>query len=215
MASTAPNSTSNSPWPQKSRIHAIAGRANGSSSSSNAYGDGVSTAITASKRHRDDVLDDQNADRDAAVHGPQLAVAFEHLRGKHRAREPERHGEHDGREPREAGAPVDRGRSDHPRREQVQQRGAPDLGPHEGLHAELQSDREQQQQHARMRELAEQRPLLHAERAEHEARCHEADERRQADSPGRETEQQRTRDPDRDHPGTSPVAVNPGHYAEV
>ena len=39
--------------------------------------------------HGHDVLHDQDADRDAAVHGPELAIAVEHLRREHGARETE------------------------------------------------------------------------------------------------------------------------------
>ena len=50
-------------------------------------------------------------------------------------------------------------------------------------------DGEQQQQHAGVGEIGEHRRALHAERREHETRCQETDERRQADARDRKTQQ--------------------------
>src|SRR5262249_34844244 len=53
------------------------------------------------QRDRDDVLHDQDADRDAAVHRAQLAIALEHLRREHGAREAEHQRDQQRRRPRE------------------------------------------------------------------------------------------------------------------
>ena len=166
------------------------GRANGTSNSSSAYGDGVSSVDEREQDHGHDVLHDQDADRDAAVHGAQLAIAFEHLRREHRAREAEADGQRErqtrrraSRRPTECATPIDAGQH------QMRDRRAPHLVAQQRLDAELQADGEQQQQHAGVGEIVEHRRALHAERREHEARCEETDERRQADARDRKAQQ--------------------------
>ena len=86
---------------------------------------------------------------------------------------------------------ADRGRgdADDAGEQQMRDRRAPHLVAQQRLDAELQADGEQQQQHAGMGEVAEQRRALHAERREHEARCEEPDEGRQADARDRKAQQ--------------------------
>ena len=81
----------------------------------------------------------------------------------------------------------------------MQDRGAPHLESQQGLETQLEADGEEQQQHARMRELAQHRRGMHAERAEDEPGCEEPDEGRKTDAPCREAERQRYRDPNGDH----------------
>ena len=86
---TAPSS---SPWPQRCSSQAIAGRANGTSSSNSAKA--TASRVDEGEQHDGhDVLHDEDADRDAAVHGAQLAIAIEHLRREHGARETEADGQ--------------------------------------------------------------------------------------------------------------------------
>ena len=87
------------------------GRVSGTSSSSNAIRRRRLDAHEREQHDGHDVLHDQDADRDAAVDGAQLAVAFEHLGRQHRAREPERDGQHERHPQRQA-----RARRQQPRR---------------------------------------------------------------------------------------------------
>ena len=112
------------------------------------------------------------------MHGAQLAIAVEHLRRKHGAREAEAHGQCERQNRREPTAEHGHRNADDAGQEEVRDRRAPDLVAQQRLDAQLEADGEEQQQHAGVREVVEHRAGLHAERREHETRCEKADERR-------------------------------------
>ena len=149
-----------------------------------------------------DVLHDQDADRDSTVNGPQLAIAFEHLRREHRAREPERERHDDRNAPRLAGRPINEPCPQDAGHQQVSQGRAPHFVPQQCLDPQLESDREQEQQHSGVREVGEPWRPLHTERAEQEPGRKKPDERRQPDPPREQTEQQGSADSNRDHAPT-------------
>ena len=99
--------------------------------------------------------------------------------------------------PREARTPINEQRAEGARQEQMHDGGAPDFVAQQRLDPQLQTDREQQQQDARMRELAAASASGSMPSArEHETRRQEADERRQPDPPCGKAEDKCTGYPD-------------------
>ena len=132
---------------------------------------------------RRQVLNDQNANRQAPVKCAQLGFFLQHLGRQHRAGKPQR-GRQQHRLPRWQGQNREKTQSQrHPTHRQVQQSSAPDFRADQAPQAQLESDAEQQQQHAGMSDLIQQRAAVLTECVQRESSRQIADQRRQSQMP--------------------------------
>ena len=150
-------------------------------------------------RDGDQVLHDEDPDRDTAVEGAKLALLVERLRHHHGAGEAEGAGGKQRDHP--AGAErVDDEEAEHGGRyREVEERGTPDLGAHDVAQADLHPDREQHEQHAGVRDGLQTAGCGEPRRVESESGREKADERRHAECAGRETQDECAGDVDSDH----------------
>ena len=147
----------------------------------------------------DQVLHDEDPDRDAAVEGAKLALLLERLRHHHGAGEPEGAGDEQGGHPAGAEPVDDEDAEERGGHREMEERGAPDLGAHDVAQAHLHPHREQHEQHAGVRDGLETAGCGEPGRVEGESRREKADERRHAERAGGEAQDERAGDVDPDH----------------
>ena len=149
----------------------------------------------ADEDHRRDVLQDQDADGETAVERLALAALLQRLDHQDRAGEGHREGQHRQRlevlvaeqpQPECAEGPHEREHQAH-RCEQVDPCRQPGLTPHQDPHVDLQPDAEQQQRDPEIGQHIQLRQRLDPRDVEDEPGGQEADQRRQAQQPGRST----------------------------
>jgi hypothetical protein len=154
------------------------------------------------REHHREVLDDQPADRDAAVHRCEQVAVLERADQHHRACDREREAEHESTAP----APAPERRQRHPEqrrdrdlRDRARYRNAAHL--EQVVEREMHSDAEHEQHHADLGQLAREldvRDEARRGRADRDAREQIPDQHRQPQTRGHDTEDQREAERGRD-----------------